>query len=291
MSIQFDIVGIENAIDGLQKTGKGLGLTLQWMVWDIARLAAADCMKYSAPWAGGKSAGNGLEQKKAGERSIGYELLGRGDFRGLFAAMEEIPYSAEKGNWSREAPGYALLRNKAGAVWLVDKDFFRPHASEADLRRFHLANRTPSGHVSRSQNKGRNSRTIGRWKASNKLYAKKTVVDSYVGKVKARVGEMKASWIPALNYFAQKTNSSPRIPRWIARHAGEGEYADTVGADGSGRATLTSNAHHGPALTDGSFAYVEKKRNADIGKWLPKRMEKIAQRFNAGTPAAAAVKA
>jgi len=292
VDIQFDQVGIQRAIDGIQATGKAVGLTVQWMVWDVARLAANDCIKYSAPWSKGKKPGNTKSQKESGEIAIGAELTGKGDFRGLFGSIDEMPYHAEKGNWSRVAPGYSLLRKKdTGAVWLVDKDYFKPNASEGELEKFHMAHRTKGGHVSRSKNAGSWSRTIGRWKASEKLYARKAVVDSYVKKVKSRVGELKASWIPAAEYFAKKTGGKVSAPAWVKRHNGEGKSSDTIDANGNGMASVTSMAHHSIAIRPSFKPFIENLRNRDINEWLPKRMESIAKRFEAGQATATAVKA
>ena len=291
MEIEFDQVAIQRAIDGIQATGKAIGLTVQWMVWDTSRLAANDAIKYTAPWAGGQKPGNGKAQKDAGEKAIGRELLGKGDFRGLFGAIDEMPYHADKGNWSRQAPGYALLRNKAGAVWLVDQDHFRPNAGEAELREFHLAHRTKGGHVVRSQNRGSWSRTIGRWKASDKMYARKAAVNNYVKSVQSRVGSLKASWLPAANYFAGLTGGKVSAPAWVTRHAGEGAFINAIQQSGDGFAGLISKAHHSAGIRQDMIPFIVKRRDADLNKWLPKRMEKVAARFEAGQAKAEAVTA
>lgn len=280
VSIEFDKVALQRAIDGLEKTKGAIGLTVQWLVWDCARMTANNCIKYVAPWASGKP-GNTKEQKESGEKAIGAELLGSGDARGLFAAMDGSLYSSDRGNWSRKAPGYSLLRNKAGAVWLVDTDYFRPSATDGDLKQFHIANRTSGGHVSRSKNKGSNDRRIGRWKASNKMFAPSGVVKSYVKSVQKRVGSLKAGWLPSADYFAKLTNGKVSAPAWVRRHDGIGTYSNGVSEDGDGSVVLTNTSHHCVGIRPGFAPFIEGLSNKYIQEWLPQKIDKVCERFNA----------
>ena len=66
MVVQFDPIQMRRLQKNLAAMPGATGITEQWLVWDTARLAANDAIKFTAPWAGGRPR-NGTAQKQQGE--------------------------------------------------------------------------------------------------------------------------------------------------------------------------------------------------------------------------------
>ena len=284
MDIQFDPVLLQRAIDGLGATGDSCGLTVQWLVWDCARIAANNCIKYSAPWAGSGKPGNTKKQRDTGAAAVTTDLVGRkgqteASRSGLFGFYTESMSIYETFNGGKDLPNFNLIRLKSGAVYLVDKNVSMQGAGPADLSRVHLANRGANGRVSTA---GRKDRKIGRWKAKNKYFAPRASVLSYLASVQKRVGTLKAGWLAAARYFASKTGGKVSSATWIDRHGDLGSSSDSMRADGNGEAAMINNVPHASALRPSFKPFIERTANKYIETYLPKRMDQVCARFQAG---------
>ena len=293
VSIEFDKVEMARLIDNLDKTADSCGLTVQWLIWDCARVAANNCIKYTAPWAGGQKAGNAKSQRSTGEAAITYDLVGKkggseGSRKGLFGFLTAAMTLYEEFNGGGKLPNFNLVKLKSGAVYLVDKNFAMPGASSAELQRIHLAHRTANGRVSTA---GQKDRKVGRWKAKHKYFAPESVVRGYVKSVQNRVGKLKAGWLVAARHFAGKTGGKVNSSAWIDRHGDSGTYTDTVKRTGNGAAVLTNTPAHRMAIRPSFEPFINRLTNKYLDSLgIPGRFEKIAARFRAGQSKAEAVK-
>lgn len=280
--IEFDQAKLKAVVDGLQKTGDSCGLTVQWLVWDTARMAANNCVKYTAPWAAGSKPGNTKRQRDTGQAAITFDLLGRagtettGDRSGLFGFLTDEMKMYQSFNGGDKLPNFNLVRLKSGAVYLVDKNVAMEGASAADLARIHKANRGRKGRVSTA---GRSDRQIGRWKAKNKYFAPKSTVLGYLKTVHDKTGTLKAGWLAAARYFASRTAGRVSVPKWIARHGDLGAFRDGITRQGNGHARLINTVPHAPSIRPSFFPFVQRVADRYVNKHLEKRIDKVCERF------------
>jgi len=216
------------------------------------RLAMQDAMKATAPWGGGKS-GNGKPQKEQGQSAV------NNDIERKFATKDESTYVffVNAGNNKQFAKD-----KKTGLVFEIAGELMNP-----EIQPLHFRLRNNKGRVAKQKRQA--------WVEAKPL-------KDYIKAVQARVGSLKASWVPALEHFAAKTGGAMRVPAWIARQNKEGTFQDRVNPSGNGAAVATSNAHHGQGIRRDSIMFVERQRNKFLGSMTQKRMEQIARSFKAG---------
>jgi hypothetical protein len=284
VTVELNKFELDRLKRNLVNTHKCVGLTTQWLVWDNMRLAMQDAIKYTAPWAAGNKPGITKEQEATGHAAIVYDLVGKKGNKqssrlGLFGKITGDMDVYMDGNWSENLPNHNLVKLKSGAVYLIDKNFYMPSASKSDMEAIHKKYRLKNGRVSRA---GQNDLQIGRWKAKNKYFVRDGVLRSYVSSVKKRVGSLKASWIPALEYFAKKTNGAMRVSAWIANQKREGTFRDNVNQTGNGSAVATSFAHHSQGIRPDMITKIQEMRNKFMRNMGEKRMQQIADIFKAG---------
>lgn len=280
--VQVNRIELNRVIRDLQRSGKAVGLTVQHVIWEIAALCAQDCVKYTPPR--GETPGTWNQQRKMGEKAIVWDLLGRsggtdGSRSGLFGFYTDEMKIYEEFNGGKGLPNFNLVKLKSGAVYLVDKNLSIPNAGPDQLRGIHLKHRGKNGRVSRA---GQHDRKIGRWKAKDKYFGKKAVVQGYVASVTKRVGSLKAGWLRGLFHFSAKAMRQPNVPDWVRNQVWDGDAVDAVAASGSGYVKIENTAHHRGAIRPDMVAFIQDKRQRDANKWIYKRLEKIAARFNGG---------
>jgi hypothetical protein len=251
VSVQFNPFALARLKRNLEATGKVVGLTTQWLVWDTARLAGNDAIKYTAPWADG-TPGNSAKQKKVGEGAVD------GDLRRIFAkADDRFVFFVNRGDGKRYAKSVETQK-----VFEVPDELWMP-----DIKTMHMRLRGRNGRVNRQK---------------RQAFVMPAALKKYTASVQSRVGKLKASWLPATNYFAKKVNGKVASSAWINRHAGAGTHADNVRADGNGTAILSSTAPHNNAIRRSVIRFVQDQRDKFLMRVTPKRIEQIAAQFNRG---------
>jgi hypothetical protein len=144
-----------------------------------------------------------------GEAAITRDLVGKAMQRaGLFGIVS--------GNHTKYKTGNVRLFVFGGHAYGTDKTFYKPDASIDEMRSFHRRHFV-NGKVSSA-----GSRTIdtGRWKFVEKMYVNKATLDSYLDKVKKKVGIAKSGWASCANQIPKVIAGSMTrgIPPWVTRH-------------------------------------------------------------------------
>lgn len=284
MAVHVDQAEMRRVLDGLTDIQKQSGITLQWLMWDVARQAANNAIKYTAPWASGKSPGNSTKQLETGEKAIGYDLLGKKgaseDSRsGLFGFITDKMRIYPTFRGGGELPDFNMIKLKSGAVYLVDKNFTLEGAGRDELAKIHAANRGKNGRVSTA---GRRDRKIGRWKAKNKYFAPRDSVLAYVRTAQTSVGKLKSGWLAAADHFQRLTGGPGMRKKWIRRHGVNGEKVNNVDKEGNGQCVITNNVPHANAIRPSLVPFVEKMATRYIEHpeyGLAKRIDDVIERF------------
>jgi hypothetical protein len=253
VTVELNKFELDRLRRNLENTHKCVGLTTQWLVWDNMRLAMQDAIKYTAPWAAGKP-GTSKAQQLQGQSAV------NNDVERIFATKDESKYVffVNAGNNKQFARD-----KKSGAVFEISGELMNP-----DIQPLHLRLRNNRGRVNKQKRQA--------WVQAKPL-------QDYIKTVQSRVGSLKASWVPALEYFASKVGGAMRVPAWIAKQNKEGTFQDRVNASGNGAAVATSVAHHGVGIRRDTIQFIERQRNKFMQGMTQKRMEQIAKSFKAGT--------
>lgn len=251
MQVQFNPHDYARLQKQLETTYKATGITVQWLCWDQMRLYIADGIKYVAPWANG-SPGNGRKQKLVGEGAV------EKDLENLFAKIDEQKYAF----WTQKS-GQPMAKDKATKkVFKIDPERW----NVKNLSALHLKNRNDKGRVK---------------KQDRQYWTRPEAFSDYVKEVKARVGKLKAAWLPAYRYFQAKVGGGKNVSAWISRHAGQGTYIDAMTQDGNGRLIAVNSAPHNNAIRKDTIDFIVRNRQKSVNKYTPKRLQQIADQFNA----------
>lgn len=282
----LDKTSLTRTVNGLAAMGKAEGLTVQFVCWDAMRLWGLDMTKRTPPWANGKP-GTGNAQKKAGQAAIAFDLYGKkGARKGILGWItdEMTAYM----DWNDELPAHVLIRIKGGGVYLVDKNLYNASAGPAEIRQHHLKYRTKNGRVTTA---GQRDMRIGRWKSVDKLFVQKKQAEAYVKAEQAKVGTLKAGWLPAVHHFAALSRGSTgRIPQWISRNVSMGSFEDRMDRTGNGTLAAINTAPHAHAIRKDTLEF-SRKHIEKIMRFSKNgvnyRLQRLIDQFNAGkTPKA-----
>jgi len=260
LDIRVNLKELQKTLDALQESGKAVGLTTQHLVWELAADASKDAVKYSAP-RGEDKVGGWRTQKRIGETAIA------GDIEGLFADIKNPDYVFF---WN-DTTGKRYGRH-GRTVFEIEED----HYAVTDVHGIHLKHRGRGGRVK---------------KPHRQFWADGATVGKYMKLLQKKVGELKAGWYPGVKKFCALAHKKEGVPKWISGQMQEGTAEDTLKADGNGQVTIENKSHHREAIRPDMVAFIMKKRQKDADKWMGKRLEKIAERFNNGTAKAEAVTA
>jgi hypothetical protein len=138
-------------------------------------------------------------------------------------------------------------------------------------------------HKSQRDNRGRVRPQRG---SSEDYYRGRAMVEGrslkdYIKKVKAKVGMLKAGWIPAINYFAAKVSGVKAIPNWVQRHARRSGSYNFINSATEMKAVSTNSVPYASKHIDKSLLNIAaKRRQRDIVKNLEKRIEVLTKQFN-----------
>lgn len=290
-SATVDRASFDRTINGLKAFDKARGLTVKFIAHDAMRAWVKDMMKYTAPWANG-TPGTGLKQRGAGHAAVVFDLLGGrraagAKTIGAFGVIDEAKIGR---TFDDKLSGHPIVVLKSGAVFGVDRALFRPDASQDEMHKHHVSLRGKNGRVSQA---GSRDRKVGRWKFINKMFVRKPVLESYIESVKARVGSLKAGWLPALYHYAALSNGSVgRIPQWISGQAiRAGSFGGNMSDRGDGSIFSVNTAHHSRAIRRDTVLYAQKKQERSMKAFGEKRVQRLCDQFNAGQRPVAQTKA
>lgn len=273
----IDKTGLKKAIDGLAAMGQAEGLTVQFVCWDVMRAWTLDMMTYTPPWANGKP-GNTLAQRNAGRKAITYDLMGNSGARGILGSIDNKMQAWM--DWNDKLPDQTLIKLKSGAIYLVDRNLYRPGAGFSEIYAHHLKYRNQNGRVTKA---GQRDRKIGRWKSVDKFFTEKKTVRDYVKHVQARVGSLKAGWIPALNHWASLSRGSTgRLRGWILEQNREGSSGGMVDKSGNGSIYSLNSAHHSKAIRTSTANFVRDKQEKNMTRFAKYRIQRLCDQFNKG---------
>lgn len=252
IDLRINPAELAKTLRNLQNAGRAVGLTVQHLVWEVAADAAKDCVKYTPPRT--ESVGSFGAQRKLGEGAIGI------DIERLFADRSNPDYVFFQNNGRRYG-----RRANGRAVFEIPNDHW--DIKPADVESVHLKHRTPKGRIKRQP---------------HQYWSRMAGVKRYLRTLKKRVGELKAGWMPGVEMFCRLARKKAGIPQWITRQAPEGRSLDRMTADGNGYIQIDNVAHHRQAIRPDMIRFIQAKRQKDVERYLPKRLEKIALRHNAG---------
>jgi len=249
LTIELPTARLGAIVDALQREGKGVGLTVQHLAWEMAADACRDMIKYSPPMDGGS--GSFAAQRKVGEGAAEHDL------DRAFAVYDE----PDRLVWEFNGTHYTR-RKGSRAVATIESAYWDDTAGA--VQRTHLSLRNSAGRVPRQ---------------SRQHWTKKRIFGGYVRTVKKHVGELKAGWLEGLRRFAARTGKSASVPAWIARHNTPSAIADNVTPEGDGAITVGNLSKDAKAIRKSQLLFVMRKRQTDADKYLALRAEKIAERI------------
>ena len=206
---KFETKGLQNILEEYAELREQ---TIPDAVVASARLLCVELARRTQPF------GDKDNAKKAGEKAIIRDLLGRGGGgsvrAGLFASGD---FNDGMGyEWYATGPHVRLFISKDGYAYGTDKSFFKQDVSQGEMRAFHKS-KFVNGKMSSA---GGRDRSIGRWKFLDKWFVPKAALTSYVDSQILKVGWAKAAWAACARELRKVTSGSATrgIPSWVTRH-------------------------------------------------------------------------
>jgi hypothetical protein len=215
--------------------------------------------------------------KKVGEKSITRDLRGRGGSGTVRAGIFGVAnFEKDEGfAWYAKGPNVRLFITKDGKVYGTDKSFFRPNASEGELRTFHKS-KFVNGKMSSA---GGRDRTIGRWRFTEKMFVDQSTLDSYVDSQILKVGWAKSAWAACARELRKVTSGSATrgIPAWVTRHdSPNSDVIDNSRDLNNPRVTLTNATKYASQVLPQSE--VQNAKNIVIGKMINQMTQILKKR-------------
>jgi hypothetical protein len=236
-----------------------------------ARLLCVELARRTQPFGADDKA------KKVGEKSITRDLRGRGGSGTVRAGIFGVAnFEKDEGfAWYAKGPNVRLFITKDGKVYGTDKSFFRPNASEGELRTFHKS-KFVNGKMSSA---GGRDRTIGRWRFTEKMFVDQSTLDSYVDSQILKVGWAKSAWAACARELRKVTSGSATrgIPAWVARHdSPNSDVIDNSRNLNNPRVTLTNATKYASQVLPQSE--VQNAKNIVIGKMINQMTQILKKR-------------
>jgi len=215
--------------------------------------------------------------KKVGEKSITRDLRGRGGSGTVRAGIFGVAnFEKDEGfAWYAKGPNVRLFITKDGKVYGTDKSFFRPNASEGELRTFHKS-KFVNGKMSSA---GGRDRTIGRWRFTEKMFVDQSTLDSYIDSQILKVGWAKSAWAACARELRKVTSGSAtrEIPTWVTRHdSPNSDVIDNSRDLNNPRVTLTNATKYASQVLPQSE--VQNAKNIVIGKMINQMTQILKKR-------------
>lgn len=242
------------------------GITLRDLMYDQARLLAQDAVRSSPP--GGKKV-SVSRQKKKGEKDV------TSDIKKVFWPTD---YEQPMEEWRDrlDERGYEIYTfTKNGRKKLNRKQVLN-EAGLKEIRKIHLKYRNAKGKVRFTYDRDR--------VAAGKYAVPKKTLNQYIKSQIKKVGQLKAGFINAADYFATLNNTTAKaIPSWVRKQAKKmGDKQNNINPrTGIGSATIINNVPYSElAITENLKNRLEYTRQQDINKQAIKRIRKMEKKQN-----------
>ena len=186
-----------------------------------ARLLCVELARRTQPFGADDKA------KLTGEKAITRDLVGGRSSSavhsrrriGIFGIIGDAMNIKAGFAWYKTGKSVRLFVGKDGYAYGTEKSYFRPDASQTDMRSFHKKFFV-NGKMSSA---GSRDRSIGRWKFLDKMFVSEDAMNSYKETVLKKVGIAKAGWASCALKL-KKVNKGSLIagfPKWVTRHTGD----------------------------------------------------------------------
>ena len=257
----------------IKKLSKDSGITVQFVCHEQMRLYGQRMIIVTQPRVGRKGTlVEGQQARTVGERRVELDinkiLVGTDD-----SLQEWQPLEINGLTFQR------VRDRTTGASWGVQLHLWERSASESTIRGVHEASRNKRGRVKPS---GPRQTKIGGFPFINTLHVPVAAKKEYIRARQAAVGTLKAGWVDGVMFYAKLVRAKPRIPKWIkAKAVGKGTHGGKVNVAGRGEISITNIVSYAGAKIPQQVVDAERRRRQrDILKQLPKRMDKLVKRFN-----------
>lgn len=249
---------------GLERLAKKHGLEVRDLLHDQMRLWCQDVIRILPP-----------KNKRQGQQAI------RKDMRKIFVSRGQRYL-----DFMERAFGKRLW-NKAGSA-AVHFDFFANDANMRTMEDFHLMSRDKRGRTRRP--KGPRKVRVGKDELPYKMHVPISQLRQYEKRLQARVGKLKAGFLPAAEYYAKLAKAKARVNVFV-REAGSanlqlGSHAGRLDSNGSGRIESVNNVPYvGRHAAKSLFKRAQSRREKDLMVGVEKRMygkNGLVARFNKG---------
>jgi hypothetical protein len=200
----------------LKKLQAASGASMREILRSRGGIFARDGMKSTPPF-GERPLQEPLAiQESIGKQAILQDLIGGRRYSwanpkaGIFLVLSD----ANRAKVAVNRTGVVrLFARKDGTVYGVDRQYWRPDASLAEMREHHA--RFRSKRTGRVTSAGARTRDVGRWKFIDKLVVSKPSFRALLQYLWGHVGMGKAGWVKALKATRGRKHGAPR---WVTRH-------------------------------------------------------------------------
>jgi hypothetical protein len=122
---------------------------------------------------------------------------------------------------------------------------------------------------------------IGPFKFSDKQYVPGPVFRRFLKSRQKHVGQLKAGFVPAVDYFAGKTAGRSVVPAYVRNAPQKGQAVDAATPSGDGYILLHDQVPYASRLVNLVVGTAQNRTEAYMEKTTPKQMDKVVERFNA----------
>ena len=226
--------------------------------------------------------------KLAGEKAITRDLVGGRSSSavhsrrsvGIFGIIGSAMDIKGGYAWYKTGENVRLFIGKDGYAYGTEKSYFRPEASETDMRSFHKKFFV-DGKMSSA---GSRTKNVGRWKFLDKMFVSEATMNTYKESVLKKVGIAKAGWASCALKLKKvnKGSLTAGFPKWVTRHTGDfdnGRVQDMTSDPKNPRVELTNKT----PWADKVIPETEKEfAKAVIVAKMKKQMEAILKKRQKG---------
>jgi len=247
-----------------------------------ARLLCVELARRTQPFGADDKA------KLTGEKAITRDLVGGRSSSavhsrrrvGIFGIIGEAMNIKGGYAWYKTGENVRLFVGKDGYAYGTEKSYFRPDASESDMRSFHKKFFV-DGKMSSA---GSRDKTIGRWKFLDKMFVSESTMNTYKESVLKKVGIAKAGWASCALKLKKvnKGSLTAGFPKWVTRHTGDfdnGRVQDMTADKKNPRVEVTNKT---PWASDVIPVSEELRAKSVVATKMKKQMEAILKKRQKG---------
>lgn len=255
-----------DALAAVDKLAKDAGLEVRHVVYDQMRLWCQDVVMLSPP---GKKGWKKRQKDRV-----------RADINKVFARLPSPAFRryVQYLNYSNDG---AIMVSTVGRTGKSAKRELRMEqiVSANEMQRLHEQHRRKAGSKSgRVRFKGAKGQAFkGRYVVRQADWRK------YVRRRQKSVGLTKAGWLPALEHWARKARTTGKYPNALQSLPRHGTYQGDLKPNGSGTIiSLNEVPWMAQRMSQSVFRAAQAKRERDVLHHAQKRLDRLAERFNAG---------